>query len=191
MRDEARRERSLAERMEHRLHALEVGMQAEHRLMVRWKKGFAIMSALALVSLATAAVAITVTQSSYSGVSGETVSYDSSLFTVSLGGVLVNALAQSEQGTSGSPVELALVSAGRTALGAGNWTYQISAAELTDGSVPSATYKADLFVNGTSKGSIYFKQDTDTVGVETLTLTWDIGATLGSGDAYTVRIETV
>lgn len=184
----------VASPIERRLLRLESNLEAEHTSRLRWKRGFAVMSALALVGIAVAAVAITVTSSSYSGVSGEAVTFDDTLFSVTPGGILVNALPQSAQGaTSGTAEEMGgLLAAGRTALSAGHWTYQVAVAELSDGSVPTGTtYEAELFVNGTSSGSIFFQQATDGAGVEALTLTWDIGSDLPSGQAYTVRVTEV
>lgn len=180
--------------IEERLHRLEGKVDSEHESKMRWKKGFAVMSVLALVGIAVAAVAITATSSSYSGISGEAVTFDDTLFTVTPGGILVNALPLSAQGaTSGAAEEMGgLLAAGRTALTAGHWTYMVAVAELSDGSVPTGTtYEAELMVNGTSAGSIFFEQATDSAGVESLVLTWDIGADLPSGQAYTVRITEV
>lgn len=184
----------VASPLEQRLHRLEHNLEMEHTSRLRWKRAFAIMSVFAVVGIAVAAVAITVTSSSYSGVSGEAVTFDDTLFSVTPGGILVNALALSAQGaTSGTAEEMgALLAEGRTALGAGNWTYQVAVAELSDGSVPTGTtYEAELYINGTSSGSIFFQQATDSAGVEALTLKWDIGNDLPSGQAYTVRITEV
>lgn len=164
------------------------------RVRRHWKT--ALVASIALLTVASVATiaAITANQTAYQGISGDVYSYDDTTFDLIAGGHLLNALPASASGdTSGTAVEMALIpGSANTALSIGDWTYLMTVQELGIATVPSGTYEAELFVDGTSQGSLFFKQDTpDALSIEGATLTWSLGASLPTNGAYVVKITSV
>lgn len=159
-----------------------------------WKRAaFALGASLVLGTTAVwAAVSIT-DSTGVQGMYAEVFGHDETQFAIT-------ALApqpssgRSSSGTAfGAPVEMSLGSAvannGPSLL---DWEYVVRVDELADGSVPdpgASVYKATLYMNGVSKGSLYFDQATAEAGVERVTLVWDIGTSLPSAAAFLVDIR--
>ncbi len=139
-------------------------------------------------------MAATVSQTSFSHMFGEinTVGADMS---VSSTDIAFNQVAASATGaTSGAAIEMATGASGsgNTGLTKANWYYQAVIEETGIDSVTSGTYQAELFLDGTTQGVIFFTQGTaNAAATEGVTLTWDIGADLPNGDqSYRLEITS-
>lgn len=157
----------------------------------KWRNRFAVtMVALVAVS-ALAAAAITTANTNFSAAKSDVYVYDESMFTIVSQGMDVTAIAVSAAGTtSGAAIEMApSLGAANVALSAGDWFYEIDLKEAGIGSVASGTYRAELFVDGTSKGSLYITQATaDATAIEGVALKWSLGASLSANSAYVVKV---
>ncbi len=149
----------------------------------------------AVIAVGTLALAVTVSQTSFSRVFGEinTVGAD---MTISSTDIAFSKTASSATGaTSGAAIEMATGASGsgNTALTKANWYYKAVVEETGVDSVTAGTYQAELFLDGVSQGVIFFTPGTaNAAAVEGVTLTWDIGSDLPSGDqAYRVEITSV
>jgi hypothetical protein len=166
---------------------IEGTLEAEHAGRVRWKRAFWAV-AVALLLVAGVAVAIAATQHSFQGVQGDVYAYDTSKFALTSDGMDVPALPAVASGTtSGTAVEMGVANA-NTAISVGHWFYQVTVAEaaLTSG---ATIYKAELFLDGVSKGALYFVDLVD-LPAESVVLKWSLGADMPSNGAYVVKITT-
>ena len=187
------------------MEELRTEIKKEHGGVIRWKKRTVAFAVLALLMGGGVVAAITSTQTSYSGVSGEAFSYDTTLFTIVSQGHTVASTTQAAVGTTsgvGTAIEMTPSSGGaaRTALTAGHWVYQaqINEAAINTISPVSQTqfFKAELFQDGTSLGAVYVKNVdlldlTSTTTIEGVTVKWSVGATLPASASYVVKITQV
>jgi hypothetical protein len=182
---------------------LRTEIKKEHVGAIRWKKRFVGVGLVAVLMVGGIVAAITSTQTSYSGVSGESFSYDTTLFTIVSQGHTVASSTQAAAGQTNalaSAIEMTASSGGaaRTALTAGHWVYQaqINEAGINTISVLAATtyYKVELFQDGTSLGAVYIKNVdaldlTSAATIEGVTVKWSVGASLPTSASYVVKIS--
>lgn len=186
-----------AAHVDSRFDRLEERMEGLGRSRRRWRMGFWSAFAAVLVTSGAAFAAFSVDQDSFEGVQGNTITYDESKFSLTVVGHLVS-LGESASGASfGDAQEISstLGAEANDGPGVGDWVYVVKVAEKADGSIPTQSttaYKAELLLDGTSQGSLYFQQGTqeDTV-IEGIELRWDIGASLPASTSYLVRITEV
>ena len=173
---------------------LERTLRQEHNGRIRWRRATGAMAVVLLFS--GAAVAISVVQNNdIKGLYGEVFGFDATSFVISAA-VPQPSLGRTASGhTFGTGQEMSL--AGGTANNGPailDWEYRVTVSELSDGSVadPVANlYKATLYMNGVSQGSLYFDQAVNDVGVDTILLVYDIGASVPDSISFLVDIRSV
>lgn len=174
-----------------RLHVLENSLVRVDTGRRRWKVAAAVALVTALIAAGAAWAAISSVTIDYQAGYGEVNNWDTSKFTVTTGGQLVNALTTAAAGTtSGAAIEMALVlGAANTALAIGDWVYIATVKEFGVATVTSGTYKVELFQDGTSLGALYMKQATsDALNLEGVTFKWTLGSALPTNAAYTLKV---
>lgn len=154
-------------------------------------KPLALVAGLLLVAGASATV---VQQTLLEALHGEVATAPTDIVLVPQG-VAIDVLGTSAAGTTlETAVELALVpglaSPGVTA---GNYAYTIEVREVHAAAIASGNYSAQLTLDGTPLGSVYFTQGTDlSLSIEAIQLTWDLGASLPAGSAvYEVSVSAL
>lgn len=158
----------------------------------KWRnRAGALILALVAVS-AVAVAAITTANNNFSGAKADVYAYNESTFTIVSQGMDVTASAVSSAGAAiGTPVEVGVAfGAANTAMSAGDWYYAIDIKEASVAVLVSGTFRAELFVDGVSKGSLYFTQaSADASGVEGVSMQWGLGAALPANSAYVVKVS--
>lgn len=157
----------------------------------KWKlvAGIGIPALLVISTIGVAAIASITT--SFSSIHGNNFEYDESTFSVTSHGMDLQASALAAAGdSSGAAIEMASPKgAANTAVAAGDWFYQVSVDEAAVDSVASGTFKAELFVDGASKGALYMTQGTaDATAAEGVKFTWSLGSELAGTAAYVVKV---
>jgi len=184
---------------------LRTEIKKEHVGAIRWKKRFVGLGLIAVLMMGGIVAAITATNNSYAGVSGETYSYDTTLFAIVSQGHNVASSTQAAAGAGpdiAGSVEMSASAGGavRTALTAGHWVYQAQITEASVNAIPNSGqtrfFKAELLQDGTSLGTVYFKNVdlldlTSATTVEGVTAKWAIGASLPTSASYVVKITQV
>lgn len=171
-------------------------IRKEHVGAIRWKKRFVSLGLVSLLLAAGVVAAITATTTTHYGISGETYTYDTSIFTLTSQGHSVASSTVAAAGTTASligAVESSGSSGGtaNTALTAGYWVYQVKIDEAGINTLSSITayYKVELFLDGTSQGAVYVKNTVlDILTVEGVTIKWNLGASLPTTGAYVVKV---
>lgn len=175
---------------------LRTEIKKEHVGAIRWKKRFVTLGIFAAIMAAGIVAAISSTSTTHYGITGETYTYDTSVFTLTSQGHSIASATQAAAGTN-SLVNAAEISASaggsaRTALTLGNWVYQVKIEEAGIASFTSATgyYKLELFLDGVSKGDVYIKNNlvSDPLTVEGAIVKWDLGSNLPTTGAYVVKV---
>jgi hypothetical protein len=176
---------------------LRTEIKKEHQGAVRWKKRFTVLGFAAVIVLSGVVAAISATQNTHYGISGETYTYDTSIFTLTSQGHSVAGAGAAAVGTTNSligAIESAPASAGvaNTALTAGHWVYQAKIDEASINSFTSLTayYKVELFLDGNSQGAVYVKNTVlDVLNAEGVTIKWSLGASLPATGAYVIKVN--
>ena len=75
-----------------------------------------------------------------------------------------------------------------TMLTKSNWNYVVQISESRPDTLEVGTYKAELFENNLTKGSLFFKQVDANPEIEGVFAAWDIGYELPTNVIYTVKI---
>lgn len=175
---------------------LRTEIKKEHVGAIRWKKRFVTLGIFAVIMAGGIVAAISSSSTTHYGITGETYTYDTSIFTLTSQGHSVAGSTVAAAGTTNSligAVESAPSSAGaaNTALTVGHWVYQVKIDEAGINTFASITgyYKVELFLDGTSQGAVYVKNAVlDILTVEGVTVKWTLGANLPTTGAYVVKV---
>lgn len=105
--------------------------------------------------------------------------------------IWVTKAARAAVGVRGSAVELASAAASEAhpALLPDQWVYSVTLKESSAASVGPGEYTADLFVDERSVGSVFLSQTVDEPAVESVKLSFPIGADLGTSSLYYVVVK--
>jgi hypothetical protein len=180
------------------LEGLEAKVNEKKVQSRRWKSSALAMGAIAFVAASGMVVAITATGNTFYGLAGETNTYDTSVFVLTLGTQSLLGGASAAVGTTNSyaaSVEVLIANAGvaNTALVVGHWSYSATIAEVginTFAQSATAYYKVELFIDGVSQGALYLKNAVgDTLNVEGVACKWDIGTNLPTTGAYVIKVS--
>jgi hypothetical protein len=180
------------------INRLEESLTATQKAKVKWKHRF-VAASIAAILVSGIAVAITSTNTSYTGFMGETYTFDASVLSLSSNGVGLQVVTSSAAGTSsGSFVEMIATPYGAATTGVtgGHWFYSVTVTEAAIASVGDGiTYKVELFQDGTSKGALYMGQNAVAgalpLVVEGVVFKWSLGSTLPSNAAFVVKVTQV
>ena len=175
---------------------LRTEIKKEHVGAIRWKRRFVTLGIAAFLMAGGIVAAISSTSNTHYGITGETYTYDTSIFTLTSQGHSVAGSTAAAAGTTNSligAVESAASSAGvaNTALTAGHWVYQAKIDEAGIATFTSVTgyYKVELFLDGTSQGAVYVKNTVqDVLNAEGVTIKWDLGTDLPTTGAYVIKV---
>lgn len=177
-----------------RLQGIEKALTPQRRRHRRYRLAALCAFALLLGTSTFAVAALTGALNTFKSIHGEVNKYDTTTFTFDQATTGMAQVAYAAAfNTQGAPAELDLVLAvASTAVPQNNWYYQLNVKEVSAALLGAGSYKAELLVNGASKGVLYFSQGTGLpLSIEGVTLRWDLGPTLSSAATYVVRLSTV